>query len=450
MRGRNKERLAQVQERPTTIASYTCFSRNLFKILNVFLCLCKLLTCAIASKEDFNSLQSLHVAIDQSTQAVIIHSIPAENETSNETRSFEDASVVCKSAELVTVELCSDSWNVVSTILKDHSICSNIALSTWCEKRISTMPKIPKSFGSLGSFYLTVPKALDDVIASNEKSGEHRFLRKDFYFSMEGVIEDVGDWRNVPSPMYLPARASNYPHEAEEKEATVETFSAFSSAAVFGEGMHRTLQHNIDFYVRDEDIRNGSVVLLFPLTENVYIDLDEPSPEGKDFGCVVSHGMKSCRIELLTPIGHTIDIEQPSFSSRQHAIALKVNFSSQSKEKVTDDQCANQRADFCIKFLTSLHIRYQNSFTEGGRVILERLVNISIPDPFVFSGLLQDRYGSHHVFFPESDIIGTQLRIATPVGLDGDYWSVVICTSICSLFGTILLIKNTFLISKWQ
>ena len=242
-------------------------------------------------------------------------------------------------------------------------------------------------------------------------------------------------------------------------------------------GMHRAFRQRVALslngietaqYIEATKFRmeiNTNVLL--PLMESVFIDADDPliaeyddSPEPilcrtsiLDHESLVSKS--KCGIKFIS--SETIDIEQPSFVSRQYVVAFQLNatieFSTNNLSELLE-----QKIQIGLDYGTTLHIRYLSPTSNQTGVLdgLNGMVPIAIHQPTLYSSivfLMEGVSGSEVQYFllnndaapPEvqrESTIQEPITIHVAVGLDGDFWWVTTLTMLCALFGGFIVMRS--------
>jgi hypothetical protein len=165
-------------------------------------------------------------------------------------------------------------------------------------------------------------------------------------------------------------------------------------------GMHRTWYHHLS------DVEPGSTVLLLLfLTEHVYVDIEDLIQDKVQGGSL-----------LQIHTSETISVELPAFDSPQHVIVLEL--------KVHD-------ASSHIILATKLHLRYLELSNNDNAT-----TTIQLPHPVLWNARGR---------MPEPIIIQ---NVAT--GLAKDLWLITTISILCSLTGSLLLLKDLLQVSQWN
>ena len=237
----------------------------------------------------------------------------------------------------------------------------------------------------------------------------------------------------------------------------------------------RHLSHQPSMEMQQYLIDINATVFL-PLMESVFIDADDPflteyndgSPE--PILCQISilgdpNGVSNskCSIEFIS--SETIDIEQPSFASRQYVVAFQIYAAI---EFSTSDLSATLLHELQIEYGTTLHLRYlppiTNELGNSSSAIegFNGFVPIAIEQPLLYSANMQliERKNENIIqyFVLDTDaVIGTQKpsRIHEPIvisvaaGMDQAYWLVTFITMLSALIGGFVIMRGIDSVSIW-
>mmetsp|Transcript_13258 Transcript_13258/g.32220 ORF Transcript_13258/g.32220 Transcript_13258/m.32220 type:complete len:500 (+) Transcript_13258:96-1595(+) len=242
-------------------------------------------------------------------------------------------------------------------------------------------------------------------------------------------------------------------------------------------GMHRnfhqTVHLSLDVPSRSSDSYVGhqldiNATILLPIMESIFIDADDPllvEYDGVSFpdgiSCKVSTIggeitiASKCDIDFFHP--ETIDIEQPSFASRQYVVAYQI--SAMMDFSLLPSEIGSERElEIAIDYGTTLHIRYPSPILGDAATTINGLVPISIQHPVVFSASASLRENDKHdesnvsrYFERESDARPppNPIIIHVAAGMDGDSWWVTAITMSSALIGGLMLMKSLDLVSMW-
>jgi len=275
-------------------------------------------------------------------------------------------------------------------------------------------------------------------------------------------------------------------------------------------GMHRSFWHEIRLFLengpptcRDDDVhgvgsRNAArdptwkmkinATTLLPLMQDVFIDADDPliveyggeGSSNRGVSCRVfleepSRGddgnnnfdttQSSCRVQFLS--SETIDIEQPSFASRQYVVAFRVDAYLEfipSSETSTTFLDSNP-LEVIIRYGTTLHTRYPSPIDVNRNTTTTKkhpgashgTVPIAIEPPSLYSAgiRLHPSNGdareyvlrTHAPAFGQAD---GPIVIRVAAGATGDYWWVTFVTLAVALAGGVVLVRSLDSVSIWD
>jgi len=230
----------------------------------------------------------------------------------------------------------------------------------------------------------------------------------------------------------------------------------------------------------DQQININATVLL-PIMESVFIDADDPllveygndsPPEG--IACKVlllgedqndkeisSSSSSKCEIQFIHP--EVIDIEQPSFASRQYVVAYQISasldFASPKEE--------GDELNIAIDYGTTLHIRYPSPIGLNDGNGNDGLVPVVIQQPTLYSASATKIHGDDtsneeqryrlqtDVTSPsfdeaKSSIPSNPIVIHVAAGIDDDYWWITLVTMSSALIGGLVLMKSLDSVSIWN
>eukprot|EP00550_Attheya_septentrionalis_P004011 CAMPEP_0198289314 /NCGR_PEP_ID=MMETSP1449-20131203/7543_1 /TAXON_ID=420275 /ORGANISM="Attheya septentrionalis, Strain CCMP2084" /LENGTH=583 /DNA_ID=CAMNT_0043987623 /DNA_START=169 /DNA_END=1917 /DNA_ORIENTATION=+ len=319
----------------------------------------------------------------------------------------------------------------------------------------------------------------------------------------------MGQWySSVPSPFHLAIPADD---DSTTLLVDQRVQASISSSLSNQGGMHRPFHHKINLSFPNDSLkkREASIIrmdILLPLSENVYIDMDDPYHDGgtSATACCPNfvpssaagnngiptqpHGNMSCSIELILPPSSSsssssasifetsvIDVEQPSFASPQHVVLfrLHVTMDATTAAAATTTTKPWLLSDYQIEieFSNTLHIRYpspvvlERDSERNPRWLLSspqerRHVMVHIPKPIILTGTTDggmttanhiDKKEKTDVMFvyPERYTSSNILMLPVAAGADEDYWFVVTITLLSSLIGSIIMIRDISRVSIW-
>lgn len=236
-------------------------------------------------------------------------------------------------------------------------------------------------------------------------------------------------------------------------------------------GMHRSFRQTVHLSCMDLPKKNDATyrldlnaTVLLPITESVFIDADDPLvieygrdfPDGVECKTTIVSGdtsadkkvENSCDIEFTS--SEVIDIEQPSFSSRQYVVIYHIHVSLDFNESHYKAMKGGLILD--IDYATTLHIRYPSPAVNGD------VVPIVIQQPLLYSAVA-DMYNRKYILQTNATVseYGGDNKWAVPqpiivnvaAGIDDDYWWVTLITMSAAVIGGIAVITSIDSISDW-
>jgi hypothetical protein len=173
-------------------------------------------------------------------------------------------------------------------------------------------------------------------------------------------------------------------------------------------GMHRALSINLNL-VQVSGV--GSISMLLVLTEDFFVDIEHliETPCKGDF--------QSCHVTIHST--EIIDMEEPAFVSPQHAVRLEVLWHTPLSMEPS------------LSFALSIHARYPKPI-RGGYVVAK------LPAP-----ILLGVEGNNIQPLPP-------LLAHIPAGLADDGTFVTLATAVCSVVGSVLLLRDLSRVSRWN
>ncbi len=249
-------------------------------------------------------------------------------------------------------------------------------------------------------------------------------------------------------------------------------------------GMHRMYRQRVHLMLgmprsnNDTPLGLGSKIninatIFLPISESVFIDADDPlnveyvDGSSERMFCKISvdkskmSQMNStrCSIQFVSP--EKIDIEQPSFASRQYVVAyeLSADFDLLAMNEISEDHL-----EIFVEYSTTLHLRYPppipNVLHQAGNDGMVPIV-IQQPDLYSVSAALgnQDKVIDQlyvrqtgfntTTFREEASTSRDAIIIRVAAGVDSDHKWVTIVTLSLALLGGFLLLKFLDSISIW-
>jgi hypothetical protein len=232
----------------------------------------------------------------------------------------------------------------------------------------------------------------------------------------EEALDDLGDREGKATPRLFPMDL--YP----------ETFTGkISSELRQAGGMHRTLSLHLDLSeLPPTSAWNGFVDVLVFLTENWFVD-EEQFLET----CRLSSGEDEhdCSDSVILHTSQSINMEEPAFVSPQHVLKIRVSI----EGKWVNDTFLD------IDLALALHCRYPNPSDNSARYVVA-----SLPVPILLQGQLDLRAGDadlKHSHLKPVVIVDQPMVAHVPTGQIGDLGWVSIVTALCSLAGSIVMLK---------
>ena len=226
-------------------------------------------------------------------------------------------------------------------------------------------------------------------------------------------------------------------------------------------GMHRAHNHRVVLSMGEVigaggSEANGNVTVLLPLSEGLFMDIDDALQNGGE--CTITSMGGKCNTEMIDlPRGVVVDIEQPSFASRQHVLAIRVSF------QLRDLHHQSHLPDIALEFTSNLHLRYQAPLlTTEMEKRNERMVPVYIPPTFIGGGYAavinndgQDGSNSDgtrttvYYSINGGQVQRNALIVEAATGHDGDYVFVVAATLFASILGSLIMIREFSVVSRW-
>jgi len=381
-----------------------------------------------------------------------------------------------------------------SFLLSHHSICQNLgagndsdstAAASWeysCAEHIASVPSyMYYSPGIETEDESMVPTHMlsiwdEESGTATSADGEHsntNDTERTFGVIGEQYVWDEmsgGRWHSATSSPFLIASlddtqssGTDSPHAPPPPSSSSSSSSLLpakiiSSVSELG-GMHRTHGHRIVLSMGQiidagASEASGNVSVLLPLSEALFMDIDDALQD--DGYCTIAHMDGQCKAEMVSlPRGEVVDIEQPSFASRQHVLAIRVSF------ELRNLQQQSHLPDVALEFASKLHLRYQApiataAMEKGG----QRMMSIHVPSTFVGGGYALvvvkdgedggDSDGTTSVY----SIVGGQVQrnalvVEASTGHDGDYIFVVAATLSFAVIGSLAMIRYFSSVSRW-
>jgi hypothetical protein len=379
--------------------------------------------------------------------------------------------------------------HVHQTSVEPETCCSQLYLKgsierehvQYCLDHVAAISPI-ESFGSVTpAYYLAIDssKMLDSFHSKQALLNDKRSYRQ--HRSLQ-VVEDKekeslkDGYKGVDafSPFHLTGYMPSGIGDDENNERLFPLYGIAEGSLSNEGGMHRSFGQSVHFSFVDLPNNNEAryrmklnATVLLPITESVFIDADDPLiveyekgfPDGvKCRAKFVSSGVseldKECDIQFTS--SEVIDIEQPSFASRQYVVVYHISVSldfDRSHHKETEG------LELRINYGTTLHIRYpspiinQTDVTEGG------LIPIVIQQPVLYSAIADI---SERKYILQTDVTASEFGrdkkwdVPQPIvtniaaGINADYWWVTLITMSAAVIGGIVVIKSMDSVSQWS
>jgi len=444
---------------------------------------------SVSSKIDITidlPLRTLHVLISIPLKGTMSIDKKAVEDASYKNFSYEKIPSSCQDAILVLSYLCAKSSSsfprtllyetIVKPVLFDNrsgGVCESFnqirQKPEWCMKHKMNIPNAFDHVENLNTihgnfahkYYLTLSSdsiGIDYDFKASEVSHPERFLQQSYFITQAtkyGVfnpLKRVTKWSSTASPLIGPQIDKSISEDSKYNK-----FHVTSSLSLSGEGMHRTAKHEItvtpktpsnendDISTSHHHFHSGSVILLFPISKHIFLDLDEPSPSEENFGCQITSQIisedpssisKNCYVEMITSKERVMNIEEPSFASSPNLLAFNISFHQKYENQ-------NITLPLNLHFFSTLHIRYQDP--------VSKYVNISISPPFVYAGLLRNNEETTtYKLEYHKDSLEPPIRIEVCSGSYQDVWLIMFVTGIVSVTGAFASMVYFTRISSWE
>ena len=228
-------------------------------------------------------------------------------------------------------------------------------------------------------------------------------------------------------------------------------------------GMRRHLEHELflDFSSSPAGELLEEIIIraVLPIRHNMFLDLDEPFPDGISSSCSISIlEAYTCKVKLLAP-PRVIDIEQPSFASPQNMVGFLVTI--KFEETLCAESSQQKRNELIsVRFDNTVHFRYQmplqNRQIHDGRKAFIEGPAISIISAWARarnqSGLKNYMFDSSMSISSDSmtESMGGFFRTHDVTGFDEDYNVVAFLTFTASIIGAALMMRSISEVSSWD
>jgi hypothetical protein len=399
-----------------------------------------------------------------------------------------------------TEKCCNDLWlkGLIETNLKQY-----------CMDRMASIPDVQSPAAALGAFIKDVNflrsyvrpiqyLAIDEVVEQSEdqnvaKSANYIQVRQIMARDEYNERESIRDLPNHGVTSYSPFHLVDFMpggRDAVEHSKGIDLMSGSVVGTLSSDGgMHRTYQQRITLSLNEMQAMQSSLskryqmeinaTILLPLMESIFIDADDPivveynagSPEpilcrafirSSDVDDEIVTTTSRCNIQFQSP--ETIDIEQPSFVSRQYVVAFYIDAS---LEFVPDASDFAKPLNIVLDYGTTIHTRYQlplfNHQNNTSNVVtgMNGMVPVAIHQPVLYSSIIRvmERTSNDplHYFVLDTHASTIEesrmpLPIVIPVatGVDNDYWWVTSITMLSALLGGFVVMKSIDSVSTWN
>jgi len=388
------------------------------------------------------------------------------------------AAVCCNAMERAVRFLCLHAPTNTSTstgkgrddsssfLLANHSICrgfgsgSEETAASWkhsCAEIIASVPSYTYEAEDevlVATHMLSIwDQEIEMAAASTTEGDSSNPDAKYTSFGMIGkqyVWDEMGGgrWHSESSSPFLVAGLGDREEDTISSHAQSSVPATIISSVSESGGMHRTHSHKVVLSL-GQIIDNGAseargeVTVLLPLGQGLFMDMDDALQNDGD--CTVASVDGQCRAEMIPlPYGVVVDIEQPSFASRQHVLAIQVSFQLQNL-----DQQDHSLPDVALDFASNLHLRYQAPLI-GGEEGVERgarIIPVHVPSTFVGGGHVEG--GSHSFSIYGGQVQSEAIVVEAATGHDCDYSFVVVATLLASVIGSLAMIRDFSRVSRW-
>lgn len=363
------------------------------------------------------------------------------------------------------LERCCNQFYLKGTIDRDQT--------QYCLDHLAVVAPVESFGGVKPAYYLSVDSSMAShsfnaqqvLLKDRESYRQHRNLQ---------VVEDnereqsVDGYKGVDafSPFHL---TGFMPSGLFDDETLFPLYGIVQGNLSNEGGMHRSFRQTVHLSVIDLPKKNDATyrldlnaTVLLPLSESVFIDADDPFvieygrefPDGVMCKMTIVSGDTSadmkvengCDIEFTS--SEVIDIEQPSFSSRQYVVVYHIHVSLDFNESHHKAMKGGLALD--IDYATTLHIRYPSPAANGvvPIVIQQPLLYSAVADIYDRKYILQTnataKYGGDNKWAVPKPII-----VNVAAGIDDDYWWVTLITMSAAVIGGIAVITSIDSISDW-
>ena len=269
-----------------------------------------------------------------------------------------------------------------------------------------------------------------------------------------------GRWHSSTSSPFLIASLEDDADAIPTPEQSSSIPARIISSVSESGGMHRSHNHRVVLSMGEVigaggSEAKGNVTVLLPLSEGLFMDIDDALQN--DGECAITSMGGECKAEMIDlPRGVVVDIEQPSFASRQHVLAIRISF------QLRDLHHQSHLPDIALEFTSNLHLRYQAPLliAEMEKRNERRMVPVYIPSTFVGGGyavvVKKDGQGGSdsdrtavYYSIDGGQVQRNALLVEAATGHDDDYVFVVAATLFASVFGSFVMIREFSVVSRW-
>lgn len=284
-----------------------------------------------------------------------------------------------------------------------------------------------------------------------------------------GRIDGSKQWlvnklTHTSSPFSL-SKLLDYDSSSNESRSRYATAS-LSALDPSSQGLHRRLDHKIFVeYPATDYISRVQLVMLLPIDNGLFIDLDEPFSEDSGV-CSLGIELKSnqsttCKVKVLDP-PRVIDIEQPAFVSPQSMLGISIS------ADLGDDFYGIQAGEIkfvSLSFSTNIHFRYPMPVSRYSSNINYEGIPIPLPQlEFVNGFAINSENDIHKISQTRSISISLQNRLYNDYSFNSlrpttftyvnagcwdDYALVQVVTLLVGFYGTITMAKSISEKSLW-
>lgn len=455
------------------------------------------------------SIKTLHNSTNNNEYGTILTPTILASQTLNGGDSGVHFGVCSKSMMFLMNKMMTNTKDFAVSSTSGADDFTSHAFHSWCAENIAIMPTLPKKKEGqfVEKYYLTLdPSSLPilnherngiiyatNTVSINDAHNEFKqtlslpknkfqYLQQTFEINKRLAKEKLkynsnvdNKWLWAVSPFHR-----NYERELSQTMGEKSFFNVDVTSSASGKGMHLTFQYDLNITLHNQQIermnggRNydegdlrrsaklmrvpsrGNVQLMFPISKQYFLDLDDPSPMGGNFGCQIittsaypsvpfsDSFLPSCRIDMDVSKQRVINIEQPSFASPQNVILLNVSFHFSTRNTLNNTESFQSDPFFIqIRFFSTIHTRYQNP--------IAKYVNVTVLSPIAYTGKIYDVPNNiSYEFQPHNGVVGSQQTLKVCTGSVDDFLFVIVTTGIVSFIGALLSIYFLVKVSSWK